>query len=192
MASLPPLLNSCSPRPREQTSSDYAADLHKALQGEIGNAASALDFFAGTHVTPAMRRVATGVFDRLKHGTAANQSAIIRFNSMFGGGKTHTLISLAAAAKHPGVGALWIYRRTDAVRSGRGRGESGLFPPEKTRTSSTVWQWMALASGPSHCLVSSPTTWGGTPPSVFTRNTMRCSSDPGAEDIQHLIGTGPR
>ena len=41
-----------------------------------------------------MRRVDTGIFDRLKHGRAANQTAIIRFNSMFGDGKTHTLIAL--------------------------------------------------------------------------------------------------
>ena len=101
MTKLLPLLESCSPRPKEQTSEDYAADLHKALQGEIGSAASAADFFAGTHATPAMRRVATGIFDRLKHGSAASQPAITRFNSMFGGGKTHTLIALAAAAKHP-------------------------------------------------------------------------------------------
>lgn len=96
-----PLLQACSPRPREQTSESYAADLDRALHGEIGNAAAAADFFAGTHATPAMCRVANGIFDRLKHGSAANQPAIIRFNSMFGGGKTHTLIALAAAAKHP-------------------------------------------------------------------------------------------
>ena len=101
MTVLTPLRESCVPRPREQTSEDYAADLHKALNGEIGTAAATADFFAGTYVTAAMRRVATGIFDRLRHGSKAGQPAIIRFNSMFGGGKTHTLIALAAAAKHP-------------------------------------------------------------------------------------------
>ena len=47
----------------------------------------AADFFAGTHATPAMRRVATGIFDHLKHGSAADQPAVIRLNSMFGGGR---------------------------------------------------------------------------------------------------------
>ena len=61
MTTLLPLLASCSPRPREQTSEDYAADLHKALQGEIGNAASGADVFAGAHATPAIRRVATAI-----------------------------------------------------------------------------------------------------------------------------------
>ena len=101
MTALMPLRETCILRPREQTSEEYAADLHKALNGEIRTAAATADFFAGTYVTAAMRRVATGIFDRLRHGSKASQPAIIRFNSMFGGGKTHTLIALAAVAKHP-------------------------------------------------------------------------------------------
>ena len=101
MTMLTPLRETCTIRPGEQTSDAYAADFHKALNGEIGTAAAAADFFASTYVTAAMRQVATGIFDRLRHGDEAGQPAIIRFNSMFGGGKTHTLIALAAAAKHP-------------------------------------------------------------------------------------------
>ena len=101
MPALPPVLEACTPRPPEQTSQNYAADLHRALGGEIGTAAAASDFFASTHVTGAMRRVATGIFDRLRNGHASDGPAVIRFNSVFGGGKTHTLIALAAVAKHP-------------------------------------------------------------------------------------------
>ena len=32
MTTLMPLLELCSPRPREQTSEDHAADLHKVMQ----------------------------------------------------------------------------------------------------------------------------------------------------------------
>lgn len=116
MTALLPLLEACIPRPKEQTSAEYAADLHKALGGEIRTAAKAADFFTGTYATPAMRRVTTGIFDRLRHGRAAGQPAFIRFDSAFGGGKTHTLIALAAAARHP-----------ELVRDGIA---GGLLPPE--------------------------------------------------------------
>ena len=116
MTALLPLLEACAPRPREQTSEDYAADLHKALGGEIRTAAQAVDFFAGTYATPAMRRVTTGIFDRLRHGASASQPSFIRFDSAFGGGKTHTLIALAAAARHP-----------DLVRAGAA---AGLLSPQ--------------------------------------------------------------
>ena len=148
MATLLPLLKSCTTRPFEQTSDNYAADLHKALQGEIGNAASAADFFAGTHTTPAMRRVATGIFDRLKHGSPANQPAIIRFNSMFGGGKTHTLIALAAAAKYPQLvrsevagGLLPAELAVDGVRLVCFTGENANLLDGM--------RWKALPAGPS-------------------------------------------
>ena len=190
MASLPPLLNSCSPRPREQTSSDYAADLHRALQGEIGNAASAFDFFAGTHATPAMRRVATGVFDRLKHGTAANQSAIIRFNSMFGGGKTHTLIALAAAAKHPQL-----------VRSGS---TEGLMPADLavadvklvcfTGENANLVNGMAMdGTGLRAKSLFGFLAYhlGGEAAFRAHQEHDELFSDPGADDIQRLIGDKP-
>lgn len=101
MTTLLPLLEACAPRPPEQTSQDYAADLHRALDGEIGSAANAADFFASTYATAAMQRITAGIFQRLQTGPAADRPAVIRFNSRFGGGKTHTLIALAAAAKYP-------------------------------------------------------------------------------------------
>lgn len=190
MTTLMPLLESCSPRPREQTSEDYAADLHKALRGEIGNAASAADFFAGTHTTPAMRRVATGIFDRLKHGSPANQPAIIRFNSMFGGGKTHTLIALAAAGKHPQL-----------VRS---EAAGGLTPPELavdgvrlvcfTGENANLLDGMAMDGTARRA--KSLTGFlayhlGGEPAFDAVRRHDELFSDPGADDIQRLIGDKP-
>ena len=190
MSTLLPLRKSCITRPLEQTSEDYAADLHKALQGEIGNAASAADFFAGTHTTPAMRRVATGIFDRLKHGSAANQPAIIRFNSMFGGGKTHTLIALAAVAKHP-----------DLVRSEL---TGGLIPAELavddvrlvcfTGENANLLDGMAMDGTASRA--KSLTGFlayhlGGESAFETVRRHDELFSDPGADDIQRLIGEKP-
>ena len=101
MDNLLPVLKACTRRPAEQTSHNYAADLHRSLNGEIGTANAAAAFFDSTHATDAMRHVAHSIFDRLCHGKSSDAPAVIRFNSVFGGGKTHTLIALAAAAKHP-------------------------------------------------------------------------------------------
>ena len=101
MTNLLSVREACETRPSDQTRQDYAADLHRALDGEIGDAKAATEFFASTYPTQSMQEVTAGIFQRLKDGPAADQPAIIRFNSRFGGGKTHTLIALAAAAKHP-------------------------------------------------------------------------------------------
>ena len=190
MTTLLPLLETCSPRPREQTSEDYAADLHKALQGEIGNAASAADFFAGTHATPAMRRVATGIFDRLKHGSAANQPAIIRFNSMFGGGKTHTLIALAASAKHPQLvssdateGLIPADLAVDGVKLVCFTGENanlldGMAMDGTGRRAKSLIGFLAYHLG-------------GEPAFDANQRHDELFSDPGADDIQRLIGDQP-
>ena len=120
MASLPPLLNSCSPRPREQASSDYAADLHKALQGEIGNAASAFDFFAGTHATPAMRR---GRHRSLRPAEARCRSQPVGHHpiQLHVGRWQNPYPDRPRRRQTPGVGALWIHRRPDAMPSGSTR-----------------------------------------------------------------------
>lgn len=104
MTSLLPVLTVCSPRPPEQASQDYAADRRRALEaenGELGAVEPTADFFASAYPTAAMPRVTAGIFQRLKPGPAAPQPAPIRFNTMFGGGKTPTLSALAAAAKYP-------------------------------------------------------------------------------------------
>ncbi len=190
MTKLLPLLDACSPRPKEQASEDYAADLHKALQGEIGNAASATNFFAGTYATPAMRRVATDIFDRLKHGSAASRPAIMRFNSMFGGGKTHTLIALAAAAKHPQL-----------IRSDS---SGGLIPPDLavdnvklvcfTGENANLLDGTAMdgTSRRAKSLIGFLAySLGGEAAFDSVRQHDELFSDPGANDIQRLIGERP-
>jgi len=185
-----PLLDSCKLRPREQTSDDYAADLHRALQGEIANTKSAADFFAGTHATPAMRRVAMGIFDRLKHGSVSNQPSIIRFNSMFGGGKTHTLIALAAAVRHPAL-----------IRSD---GTGGLIPTDLAVedvnlicfTGENANLLDGTAMDDANLRAKSLTGFlayhlGGADTFMAWKRHDDIFSDPGADDIQRLIGNRP-
>ena len=100
---LTPVFQACKPRPAELTNDSYAADLHAALEKELKTAESARDFFTGTYQTDAMRTACRMIFDRLHNGNASEQPSIYRFNSRFGGGKTHTLIALAGASLHPDV-----------------------------------------------------------------------------------------
>ena len=190
MTALLPLLKSCCPRPQEQTSADYAADLHKALHGEIENAASAADFFAGTHATPAMQRIATGIFTRLRYGYTGNRPAIIRFNAMFGGGKTHTLIALAAAAKHPQLvrsaatdGLIPADLAVDDVRLVCFTGENanlldGMAMDGANRRAKSLTGFLAYHLG------------GETAFDALQKHD-ELFSDPGANDIQRLIGDKP-
>ena len=190
MTALLPLLEACIPRPKEQTSEEYAADLHKALGGEIRTAAKAADFFTGTYATPAMRRVTTGIFDRLRHGRAAGQPAFIRFDSAFGGGKTHTLIALAAAARHP-----------ELVRGGVA---GGLLPPELavddvqlvcfTGENSDILQGMAMEGTDRRA--KSLTGFlayhlGGESAYDALKEHDDRFSDPGAAGFQELVGNRP-
>ena len=99
---LVPLFTACAPRSAEFTSENYAADLHSALGNEIATPAAARDFFGGTYPTPAMQAACRMIFDRLRNG-GGNRPGVYRFNSRFGGGKTHTLIALAAMARHPQI-----------------------------------------------------------------------------------------
>ena len=47
-----------------------------------------------------MKDICRGIFSRLKQGDASNEPSVYRLGSSFGGGKTHTLIALAGAARH--------------------------------------------------------------------------------------------
>lgn len=100
---LTPVLHACPPRENITEAEDYAANLDKAMSGEIAAPEGAAEFFAATYPTQAMRDACRMVFDRLRHGAASGAPSVYRFTSVYGGGKTHTLIALAAGAKHPDV-----------------------------------------------------------------------------------------
>ena len=95
-----PLREACPPRAAERLES-YAADLGRAMGEEIATRESAADFFRRSHITRDIRSACGQIFDRLANGDASNSPSVYRFNSRFGGGKTHTLITLAAIARHP-------------------------------------------------------------------------------------------
>ncbi len=101
MSNLIPFDQACPPRPLEQQSESYAENLHHSLENEISTPEGAAQFLEATYPTEAMLDAAGTIFDRLNRGNASQSSSVYRFNSQFGGGKTHTLIALAAMAQHP-------------------------------------------------------------------------------------------
>lgn len=123
MSNLTPVLQACRPRQNIGDAETYAANLDKALTTEIATPDGATEFFSTTHATAAMKHAGRMVFGRLKNGAASGQPNIYRFTSVYGGGKTHTLITLAAAAKHPTLvregktqGVIPVEQATDGVK----------------------------------------------------------------------------
>ena len=106
MPNLVPFDQACPPRPLEQQSESYAENLHHSLENEISTREGAAQFLETTYPTEAMLAAANGIFDRLTRGNASQAPSVYRFNSQFGGGKTHTLIALAALALHPQAAGL--------------------------------------------------------------------------------------
>lgn len=97
------LFDACVPRPESAASDNYAADLHAALRDEVADLEPARRFFQSTYPTNGLRDVCRRIFMRLARGDASNEPSLYRLDSRFGGGKTHTLIALAALAKHPSL-----------------------------------------------------------------------------------------
>ena len=95
------LFNACQLRSEESTRDNYAADLQRSLQGELSTLELARQFFQSTYPTNGMKDICRAIFNRLKDGDASNEPSVYRLGSGFGGGKTHTLIALAGAARYP-------------------------------------------------------------------------------------------
>lgn len=98
---LTPIFTACPPREAEISAHNYAQDLRVALTKELGTYDSACEFLQTSYNTAAMKDACRMIFSRLRDGDASRQPSIYRFHSLFGGGKTHTLITLAAIAKYP-------------------------------------------------------------------------------------------
>ena len=101
MSNLTPLLTACPPRPMQQASDQYAADLIRGLDDELATAASAADFLQATYLTRAAADFLRMATDRIARGRDSASPSVYQLYSRYGGGKTHSLLLLAAAAKYP-------------------------------------------------------------------------------------------
>ena len=189
-ANLTPVFRACPPRHPELTGSSYAADLHRAIRNEVATSQGALEFFRGTYPAPAMKTACRMVFDRLHNGDASEQPAVYRFNSRYGGGKTHTLIMLAAACLHtdvvrqePEETPIPSHLATDSVRLIAFTGEN-VDPLSGTELDDAGNRAKSLTGHVAYHL-------GGPQALEQFREHDNRLTDPGAENFRRLIGDQP-
>ncbi len=101
--SLPTIFDTCHPRADvlEGTfaDADFAADLASVLTGRAAAGyREPAQFFANTYPTRGLKNLLDNVCRRLS-GAGDATSAIFRLDTSYGGGKTHSLIALAHAAR---------------------------------------------------------------------------------------------
>ena len=185
-----PVFQACPPRHPELTSSSYAADLHRAIRNEVATPQGALDFYRGTYPAPAMKTACRMVFDRLHNGEASEQPSVYRFNSRYGGGKTHTLITLAAACLHPDVvrqepeeTPIPSHLATDSVRLIAFTGEN-VDPLSGAELDDMGNRAKSLTGHVAYHL-------GGPEALEQLREHDNRLTDPGAENFRRLIGDQP-
>ena len=101
MSNLTPLLTACPPRPIAQAGDQYAADIIRGLSEELATAETAADFLETTHLTKDTADFLRMAMDRNALGRDSTSPSVYQLYSRYGGGKTHSLLLLAAAAKYP-------------------------------------------------------------------------------------------
>jgi len=99
------ILSSCQPRPEvlrgEMTDAIFAADFGDLVNREAPRVyQEAANFFDNTYPTAELKRIASVVFDRLADPTEGG--GLLRLSTGFGGGKTHTLMTLWHLAGNTG------------------------------------------------------------------------------------------
>ena len=95
------LFEICSPRPDilkgDIRESDFAADLAQVINGTAPPEYTLPNkFFANTHPTQGLKALLKTVCQRLQ---GVGGSAVLRLDTQYGGGKTHSLIALTHAAQ---------------------------------------------------------------------------------------------
>ena len=101
MSNQTPLLEACPLRPISQAGEQYAADIIRGLNDELATASTAADFLETTHLTRAAADFLRMTMERVALGRDSTSPSVYQLYSRYGGGKTHSLLLLAAAAKYP-------------------------------------------------------------------------------------------
>ena len=101
MSNRTPLLDACPPRPIAQAGDQYAADIIRGLSEELATSETAADFLDTTHLTKDTADFLRMAMDRIALGRDSTSPSVYQLYSRYGGGKTHSLLLLAAAAKYP-------------------------------------------------------------------------------------------
>ena len=100
MSNLTPLLAVYPPRSIAQAGDQYAADIIRGLSEELATSETAADFLETTHPTKDTADFLRMAMDRVALGRDSTGPSVHQLYRRYGGGKTHSLLLLAAAAKH--------------------------------------------------------------------------------------------
>ena len=103
MTTLTPFLTACPPRPISQAADQYAAELISGIEKELSTPEKATEFLQTTHLTSTTRDLLRMVMDRMENGEYSTSPSIFQLYSRYGGGKTHGMLVVAAAALHPNL-----------------------------------------------------------------------------------------
>ena len=101
MTTLTPFLTACPPRPISQAADQYAAELMGGISEELATHEKAADFLETTFLTQTTRNLLRMVMDKVEKGASSTSPSIFQLYSRYGGGKTHGMLVIAAAAMHP-------------------------------------------------------------------------------------------
>lgn len=101
MTTLTPVLTACPPRPISVAGDQYAAELISGIKNDLATRAKATEFLESTHLTDSTKGLLQLVVDRITNGSSSTSSTAYQLFSRYGGGKTHGMLVLAAAAKYP-------------------------------------------------------------------------------------------
>ena len=71
------------------------------MNEELASEATAADFLETTHLTKATADFLRMAMDRIALGRGSTSPSVYQLYSRYGGGKTHSLLLLAAAARYP-------------------------------------------------------------------------------------------
>ena len=103
MTMLPPFLTACPARPISQAGDQYAAELIRGIREELATPEQATDFLQTTHLTSTTKDLLRRIMNKMEQGPSSTSSTIFELFSRYGGGKTHGMLVVAAAAMHPNL-----------------------------------------------------------------------------------------
>lgn len=189
---IPTIFDVCQPRDDVRSGrvsdADLAADLAAVIRGEaVPDYSEPARFFANSYPTRGLRNLLEAVCRRLS-GKGGEAAAVLRLDTSFGGGKTHSLIALAhAAAGMKGVSNPGEF--VDPALLPRGRVRLAAFDGENADPANG----RSMGEG-----IRAHTPWGEIAYALAGREgfeRVRASDEqavaPGADTLRELFGNEP-
>ena len=185
MTTLVPFLTACPPRPISQAADQYAAELVRGIREELGTPEKASDFLETTYLTSTTQNLLRMVMDKMERGSSSTSPSVFQLYSRYGGGKTHGMLVIAAAALHPHLnywtetaGANAAGARIVAFNGENSNPTTGTLLDENGHRAKSLAGFLLFHLGGPESLHE------------FQEGDDRLA-DPGAEEFRRLIGDEP-